>query len=406
MKKVSVRVFHQIDPGGAVTGGIDTVIKGIAKWAADDIDISMVGLSMDPVARPVGQWSVVEVGDKRVHFFAVGVHNTPMHHTGVPLSVRLTFGILKYWRSVSTGCDVLEFHRIEPAIPFLFDRRHKNVFVHQNMDALYNPNADIGWKRLPWAFFALEALILPRLQSIFGVREDAIVSYKARYPKISDRFRFIPTWMDPELFHPVGTNERVAVRAEIFAEFGLPPEVEMIVSVGRLDHQKNPLLAVEVLQRLVEVRPGSVLVWIGDGVLRPDIEQAILAKQLQKKVILAGLLKPHRIAQILQASDAYLMTSAYEGMPISVLEALGTGLPVVSTSVGEVPRVIQNGLSGLVVEGHEPVALVAGLVEVLSRGQASYESDCLAAVSPYVPDRVLGPLFSVYRSATPSSESK
>lgn len=398
MKVVKVRVFHQIDPGGAVTGGIDTVIKGIAKWAPSDIEISMVGLTMDPLARPVGHWSAVQIGDRTVQFFAVGVHNTPMHHTRVPLSVRLTLGIVRHWRKVSTGCDVLEFHRIEPAIPFLFDHRHKNVFVHQNMEALYNPNADIGWKRLPWAFFALEALILPRLQSVFGVREDAIAAYKERYRKIEDRFRFMPTWMDPQIFHPSDASDRIAARSQLLAELDLQPKVELVVAIGRLERIKDPLLAVETIANLLNQRPMALLLWIGDGVMRADVELAIQAKGLQKSVILAGLASPQRIAQILRAADAYLMTSVSEGMPISVLEALGSGLPVVSTCVGEVPRVVANGVSGLVVESRDPNALAAGLSQVLARGQASYEAGCLAAVAPYVPDRVLGPLFAQYRT--------
>ncbi len=298
-----VRVFYQIDPAGAVTGGIDSVIRGIAKWAPEDIEISIVGLTMDETARPIGKWTDVPVGGRTVKFFAVGRNNLPMQRSRIPLSVRLTAGIFRYYGEVSRNCDVLEFHRIEPVLPFFLDRRYKNMFMHQKMDILYNPNSDMGWKRWPGAYFALESMVMAQFKTVFCVREDAMEAYRHRYPENPERFRFIPTWMDPQIFHPPPPDKRHLMRTRLLGQYGFAPESDILVSVGRLDQQKDPLLAIAAFALVVAQRPTARLLMIGDGILRKDVEQFITQSKLEGYVILTGLKNPTEIAKILQASD-------------------------------------------------------------------------------------------------------
>ena len=92
-----------------------------------------------------------------------------------------------------------------------------------------------------------------------------------------------------------------------------------------------------------------------------------------------------------------MLASNYEGMPISVLEALGCGLPVVSTRVGEVPRVVKNGFSGEIVEGFEAEAIAAGLKKVLEAPVAYSRENCLASIKDFVPATVLQPVFQKMR---------
>jgi glycosyltransferase involved in cell wall biosynthesis len=393
-----VRVFYQIDPAGAVAGGIDSVIRGIAKWAPEDIEISIVGLTMDEAARPIGKWTDVQLGGRTVKFFAVGRNNLPMQRSRIPLSVRLNAGIVRYYREVSQDCDVLEFHRIEPALPFFFDRRYKNMFMHQKMDILYNPNSDMGWKRWPRAYFALESMVIDQFKTVFCVREEAMEAYRQRYPKYAERFKFIPTWMDPQTFHPATPDERQSLRTRLLSQYGLEADADILVSVGRLDQQKNPFLAIAAFAQAIAKRPTARLLMIGDGILRKDVEQSIAQSNLVGRVILTGLKNPLEISQILQASDLYLMSSAYEGMPISVLEAMGTGLPVVSTTVGELKRVVESGRNGQLIDSHEPADLADAIVNVLARPAGPQRAASIELVAPYVPASVLEPVFTAYRT--------
>jgi glycosyltransferase involved in cell wall biosynthesis len=400
---IRVCVFHQTDPAGAVTGGIDSVIRGIAKWAPSDIEYSIVGLTMDERARPVGQWHRLDVGGREVKYFPVGRHTLPMQRALLPLSVRLAIGIARFRRSFVGMADIFEVHRIEPAVVLAGLGVPMNAFMHQNMDVLYDARSDIGWKRAPGLYFALERHILPHINSVFGVRANAVAAYRERYPEIADRFHFIPTWFEPDVFQPAVGADLQAARKALRDEYGFAADAEILVFVGRLDQQKNPLLLIESFKRLLSERPTVRLVMVGDGILRAELERAIHEARLDGLVALAGLKSPDTVAKILRGADLYVMTSAYEGMPIGVLEALGTGLPVVSTRVGELGRVVTAGENGELIDRHEPANIAAGCLRTLQADRQAQRRASLAAVSAFVPAKVLTPVFDAYRAAAAQS---
>jgi glycosyltransferase involved in cell wall biosynthesis len=156
------------------------------------------------------------------------------------------------------------------------------------------------------------------------------------------------------------------------------------------------LLALDAFAKVVAQRTQTRLVFIGDGVLRNDIQAAIIALGLEGKVFMAGLMPPAEIANVLRAADLYLMSSAYEGMPISVLEAIGTGLPVVSTNVGELPRVVVNGKNGFLVNVHTADNLSSAILNVLTGDRPSFRDHSILIASDYVPERVLEPVYKTY----------
>jgi glycosyltransferase involved in cell wall biosynthesis len=395
---VRVRIFYQTDPAGTIPGGIDTFIRGIIKAAPHDIEISVVGLTTDPAARPVGRWSECVVDGRRVWFFPVGQLKDARGRSRVPLSVLLSAGIAKYFYACSEGCDVLEFHRVEPAMLFLRDPRPKNAFVHQNMaDALSSSRSDIRWKMMPWLFWRLERIVLRSMASVFAVRADAIEAYRRQYPELADRFRFIPTWMDPDLFFPAHDSLRKRLLESVGAQFGIRAAERIMVSVGRLDSQKNPLLLIDGFALLARKRADVRLIVVGDGVLRNEIERRAAQHGLTDRVVLAGLRPPREVADLLRLSDCFVLTSAYEGMPMCVLEALGCGIPVVTTRVGEVERVVRPGINGEILAAAAPEILAQALESCLAQA-ASYRGEaCLAAVAEFVPKKVLQPVYEQYR---------
>jgi glycosyltransferase involved in cell wall biosynthesis len=381
---VRVRIFYQTDPAVTIAGGIDTFIRGMLKAAPADIELSVVGLTTDPSARPVGRWSECKVDGRAAWFFPVGRLHDPRGRSRIPLSVRLTAGIARHFYACTSGCDVLEFHRIEPALLFLRDPRPKNAFVHQNMaDALGSRGSDVRWRALPWLFFLLERLMLESAASVFGVRADAVEAYRSRYPHLAHCFRFIPTWMDPDVFFPAREPQA--------------REERVVVSVGRLDSQKNPLLLIDGFALLARRRADVRLVMVGDGVLRKEVEARIGHHGIGSRVVLAGLRPPREVADLLRRADCFALTSAYEGMPMCVLEALGCGIPVVSTRVGEIERVVKPGINGELVAPATPESVADALEKILSAGHTYAAQACVAAVADYVPQKVLASVFEHYR---------
>ncbi len=391
----TVSIVYPADPTGVVPGGIDTFIRGIAKHAPSDIKIRVVGITTDATARPVGQWTECVVGRGSFALFPVLAVHAAGGRGRIPLSLRFSAAVARH-REVVDG-DVLEFHRLEPALLFASDRRAKNAFVHQNMKELKNRKSDILWSRLPWLYYRLEDWLFPKFDSIYVVREDAVAWYQERFPRIRQRFRFTPTWVDPDDFQVPTDMERSAARLELEREFGIHTNSELLVSVGRLDSQKDPLLLADAFEILVRQCPSARLLYVGDGVLRDELEKRLRQAGLDDKVFIAGLRGTREIAAILRAADLFVLASAYEGMPMSVLEALGCGVPVVATDVGEVRRVVLPGRSGAIAPARAPDVLAVTIATTLGERLRMAGQPCLEAVAPYTPARVLEPVYANYR---------
>lgn len=134
-------------------------------------------------------------------------------------------------------------------------------------------------------------------------------------------------------------------------------ERPLILAVGRL---KAPKDFSTLIRALSDLPPDSFeALIVGDGPDRPGLEEEIQALELSGRVRLAG--ERHDVPQLLAAADVFVLPSASEGLPVSVLEAMAAGLPVVASRVGGVPEQVSDGETGLLVEPGNPKELAAAL---------------------------------------------
>ena len=388
-------ILHPADPLGVIPGGIDTFIRGILRWAPDDLQMRLVGVTTNQSDRPPRQWTICDTGRSVFSFYPVIELRRPERRSRIPLTLRFTLSLILQRPPIEA--DVLEFHRIEPMLAFLRDRRPKTAFMHQNMAILRNQQSDIRWKYFPSIYYKAENILLPKLNSLFTVREDAAQAYAESYPILAERFRFIPTWMDPEVFFPFDAGERTGIRDELNREFGVSNSDRVLITVGRLDIQKDPLLLLEAYRIVHAKNPNVRLIYVGDGVLRSSLENALRQHGLTERVALAGLRPAGGVARMLQAADLFVLSSAYEGMPMCVLEALGTGLPVATTDVGEVGRVVRPGVNGAISRERTAAELAAIIEQCLANLDQYRGGPCIGAVERYTPDIILGPVYENYR---------
>lgn len=392
-----IRTIYQADPVGTVPGGIDTFIRGLIKFAPDDLEFSLVGMTTDPGRRPPGRWTRCALGRREFDFFPAFVEHDAGRRSRVPLTLRLAWHAWRQRAQTLAGFDVLELHRIEPLLLLLDDVRPKNAFFHTDMTILYNCAADIRWRAVPRAYFWLEERLVPRLASAYCVRESGAAKLRERFPALAAHTHFVPTWVDTELFWPEAEGEmRQRARDELRAQLGLDPQAVVMASVGRIDRSKNPALLLDAFALAAARQPRLTLVYVGDGVLRPQIESRAADLGVASRVRFTGLMPQTRIAQALRGADLFALSSSYEGMPMALLEALGSGLPVVSTDVGEVRRVVGPG-NGEIVADHEPVSFAAAMDRVLARLDVLRGMPCVAAIAAYTPDKILRAVYENYR---------
>ena len=156
-----------------------------------------------------------------------------------------------------------------------------------------------------------------------------------------------------------------AVRERRRGELGLDDRDLLFVSTGRLTLQKNPLLMLRAFAALAA--PRAHLVLVGEGPLQSRIEEEARFCELQDRVHLLGYRSDVR--EWLAAADIFLLSSDWEGHPLGAMEAMASGLPVIATTVGGVPEVVESGLHGLLVPPGDVRALTGAMRFLLERPQ-------------------------------------
>jgi glycosyltransferase involved in cell wall biosynthesis len=395
---INISLIYPADPAGAIPGefGIDSFIRNLIRFAPDDIRYELIGITTEPSARPVGKWTECMLGEKRLRLFPVLAQPRTARRSAIPLSLRFSLKILLLRPRIQG--DLLEFHRIEPSIAYMFDKRPKNAFIHQDMKQLLNPKADIVWRHMPFLYYKLEDILIPRLDSLFTVSEAGRADYLERFSFMKERIFYTRTFMNPEIFYPAPESRLLDDRRALRSSFGLTGEDLVCVFVGRLDQQKDPLLLVEAFSLAAETNKRLHLLLIGDGVLRDKTVRLISEMGRGENCLVLGLMPPSEIAKIHRGADLFLLSSAYEGMPIALLEAMACGLPAVATAVGEVPKIIKPGINGELVNERNPVAFARALEDVLAHLSRYRRKNSIETASAFNPQSVLEPVYRNYRN--------
>ncbi len=151
--------------------------------------------------------------------------------------------------------------------------------------------------------------------------------------------------------------------SEARAELGLPADCPVVGTVARLAPVKAPMTFLEVASRIHARLPECRFVMVGDGPMRPEVERRVNASGLSHAVILAG--NRTDVCRLLPAFDAFLITSVSEGLPRGMLEALASGVPVVSTDVGGVSELLTGTANGMICPVGDSDCLAGRVLELL-----------------------------------------
>jgi glycosyltransferase involved in cell wall biosynthesis len=161
-----------------------------------------------------------------------------------------------------------------------------------------------------------------------------------------------------------------------------------ILFVGRLQVQKNPIRLIDSYGEYLKYNRLSSLIIVGEGNLKNKVRELVGRKNLQNCVRMLGSLNQKDLSIFYKCSDVMLVTSNFEGMPMSILEALACGLPVVTTDVGEVNRVVINGKSGEVVQNSDPEKIAEKVQLVVKHRDIYSKKNCAECVKMFSPEKI------------------
>jgi glycosyltransferase involved in cell wall biosynthesis len=172
----------------------------------------------------------------------------------------------------------------------------------------------------------------------------------------------VPNPVDTDLYRPCTPEQKLEIRSRL----GLPLHSPLILFVGRLAPEKELPSLVDGFSIAARQHHEAKLVFVGDGVNRPDLERRVQRLGLTDRVIFAGMQTPDSIREWLQAADIFPLVSCREGLPVSLIEAMSVGLPSVVTDLPANTQLVQDGVHGFHVKVQDCEGIGSALLRLLN----------------------------------------
>jgi len=154
------------------------------------------------------------------------------------------------------------------------------------------------------------------------------------------------------------------VQKKINRELKIKKNQNILISVGRLTEQKGYFYMIETVRILNKKYSDLIWIVLGDGEDKMKLEKQIKIENLQKNILFLGI--KENVVEYLFDSDIFIMPSLWEGLPLSLLEAMACGLPVIATNVGGIPEIVKDKISGFLVEPKNPTILAEKIEYLLN----------------------------------------
>ncbi len=389
MRKPVLTIFYQYNPWNSTIGGIQTLINIFIKYAPSHFEVRLVGTA-DNKNEALGRWQKREFLAREIDFLPLFVVEDDNVRSLVPTTVKYTTAMM----GRCYASDFMHFYRLEPTLATFNWKGEKTLFIQNDikkqMTSANDKNA-ILWRRIPAVYFALERLLVRQFDHIYSCNSDSKSLYQQRYPDISDKVSLLKNTFDEEVFYPVSGEERDRQRRDMAKKLNLGENTRFVLFAGRLHPQKDPLLLIRSIKALDE--PNIHLLIAGEGELAAKVRNEISSLELEKRVTMLGIVRQKELSDLHRASNAVVLTSAFEGLPFVVLEGLACGVPIVTTDAGETPSLLTKD-SGVVCRERTPQCIADALRKVVMHPENYPVAECVKSAAPYAASTVINQVYS------------
>lgn len=218
---------------------------------------------------------------------------------------------------------------------------------------------------LTWPFLEkYERIMLTESKAVITVSEHSageLLSYMIPQDMLKSKLKVIPNGVDTQSFKPMGESARQALREK----YELDKNDLIILSVGRLAARKgfkDLLLAFKVVSQQVK---NANLILVGSGPLEATLKRLVVKLKISDRVIFAKGLAIEELKMHYAGTDLFVLPSYYEGQGIVFLEAMASGIPIVSTNISAIPETVRHGENGLLVKPGDSNELTDAIIPLL-----------------------------------------
>jgi len=232
-------------------------------------------------------------------------------------------------------------------------RRRVVTTVHFTFERLTTNPAAAWLNRQSYRFY-------DAIYAISGAVKQSIIE---NCPVAEDNVKVLLSGVDFARASGTAREPREDARRRIRQQYGFTDGDVVIGTVGRMEPIKGHGVLVSAYAVLRESFPAARLLLVGDGTCRPELQRQAGELGLNAAVTFAGMQQDP--GEFLAAMDVFVLPSSHEGLGLSIIEAMGAGLPVVGSTAGGIPEVVTDGQTGLLFDRDDPAALAGRLRKLL-----------------------------------------
>ena len=312
-------------------------------------DVTVISICVDNNCYPL---------DERVKYIFL-----PDRKTGV-------LRVLTRYQDIKKRLDEL---KPDVTVNFWFQSAYMTALMRKSIPGrvIYSERGDPGDKEYSGALGIIRKLVLPRIDGFVFQSRGA---QKYFNHAVQSRSKVIPN--------------PVFVKADDFPE--VKERRKVIVTVGRLHPQKNHKLLIDAFALIADQIPDYTLEIYGDGELKDELQKQIDNLKLTKRVFLKGTSK--EIHKLIYDASLFVLSSNYEGLPNTLLEAMALGIPSISTDCrpGGAREIIDNNVNGIIVPVEDKQKLASEIIKILNdyKMQVVFSENAKESVFRYLPEKI------------------
>lgn len=217
------------------------------------------------------------------------------------------------------------------------------------------------WRNKPWRRLLLTNFLYPICFNVeTGVNQEIVNRLNQRLLAriLGKKARLIYNAVDISRFSQAAIDPD-----SLKKDLGIPPASTVVCSIGRLAEQKGYSFLIAAIPTVLKWFPNVYFLIIGEGNLADELNLQVKELNISHNLIFTG--PRSDIVNLLQISDIYVTSSLWEGLPVTLLEAMASHLPIIATDIPGTNELVQDQVSGLLVPPADPHSLAEALLHLI-----------------------------------------